>query len=237
MTIRAEPSETVRVRAVYTINGDPAEVNPVPTVRLVTPAGNESSPGSATLRNGTGNVPVYDYDFSSSTTGTHLVVFETTDANADAQVFAEDIIVSTGGGGGSLTAAQVWAYTTRTLTDVQGMTIIQAAVDAVGNIQIRRGDSYSTARGNPIKWVSADYATLNVNQASSVTFRMRIGDSVFSKAMTIFSTTEVRLELTTAETEAFLLGQYQYDVSAVWTNAPNDVVTLASGYATIVGDV
>jgi hypothetical protein len=176
---------------------------------------------------------VYDYDFSSSTTGTHLVVFETTDANADAQVFAEDIIVSTGGGGGSLTAAQVWTYTTRTLTSA-GLVTVVSNVDQDARLTAIIGDAYNAARDNLFEWTSASFADRPIDTATSITFRMRQGGTLHSYAVVAATATRLTMTLDSDDTAAWLPGVYDYQIAAAWDSDPGNEVTLVNSEITIL---
>lgn len=110
-------------------------------------------------------------------------------------------------------------------------------------LTIVRGDDYTTDSGRTLpEWTSDSWTPYDLSAAASVTFKAKTkyGTTIFSKAMDILSDTEVRLQLTTAETAAFDVGAnvYSYDVESVLSVAKgSDVITLAQGKMTVVQDV
>lgn len=155
--------------------------------------------------------------------------------------------------------AAVWDYATSALTTAgsigeyllaklglltQGAVTYTAPVDPITQtLTIVRGDDYTTASGRTLPtWEDADWAVLDLSAATSVTFKAetRYSSTVFTKAMDILSDTEVRLQLTDAETAALAVGTnaYNYDLEAVLSVAKgSDIVTLARGKMSVIEDV
>lgn len=108
---------------------------------------------------------------------------------------------------------------------------------------IVRGDDYSDDSGRALpEWTSDGWTALDLTAATSVTFKAktRYGTVVFTKAMDVLSDTQVRLQLTDAETAAFDVGvgAYSYDIESVLSVAKgSDIVTLAQGKMTVLSDV
>lgn len=232
-TIRVQTDETINLSAIYTKNGIPSTVTPIPTVKQVSHTGAETTLGAATEQNASGEYPRYVRSVTPTAAGTYEILFSTTDPLADATILGFTLIVSTSGSGG-LTAAEVWSYTTRTLTDVQGMTIIHGSVSSIGDVYIRRGDAYLSARSNPIKWVNSSYALLDILSASQIVFRINFKTSIFSKNASALNSQTVQLNLNSSETSGFALGQYPYDLTGIWGS---DEISLANGMAIISPDV
>lgn len=152
------------------------------------------------------------------------------------------------------TAAAVWNYATASAGAVStfggyilsklglissGSITVTAPVLASGDVEIVRGDDYLNADGRALEWSSDDWTPLDLTSAQSVTFKAntRYMTTVFSKAATVLSDTEVRVELTHAETTLFAVGRnaYRFDLEAVLVSG--DIITLAQGTMTVLEDV
>ena len=109
-----------------------------------------------------------------------------------------------------------------------------------GDLTLVRGDDYTVSSGRTLpEWSSADWTPFDLSSAASVTFkaRTRYSETIFEKAAVVISDTQVRVELTAAETAAFAVGRdaYRFDLEAVL--ATDDVVTLAQGMISVLEDV
>lgn len=121
-----------------------------------------------------------------------------------------------------------------------GVTVVAPVNAMTGNLEVIRGDDYTTTSGRPLPtWSSADWTPYDLSTATAIQFRAQpaTGGTVFTKAVTALSDTEVRLELTDTETAAFAVGKdaYVFDISAVLLTG--DVVTLVRGKMTVLRDV
>lgn len=122
-----------------------------------------------------------------------------------------------------------------------GSVTITAPVNAIsGDLEIVRGDDYTVSSGRMLpEWSSAEWSVFDLLAATSISFRAktRYSETIFTKAAQAVSATLVRVELTTAETSALVVGRdaYRYDLEAVL--AAGDVVTLAQGHISIIEDV
>lgn len=109
-----------------------------------------------------------------------------------------------------------------------------------GDLEIVRGDDYtlSSGRGVP-EWMNEDWTPLSLTTALNLSFRARTrySDAVFVKAAAAVSDTQVRVELTAAETSGFAIGRdaYRFDLEAEL--ASGDIVTLTQGKIHVVEDV
>lgn len=109
-----------------------------------------------------------------------------------------------------------------------------------GDLTIVRGDDYTVTSGRALpEWSSDDWAAFDLTSAASITFRARTrySEMVFETAGAALSDTQVRVELTSAETGDFAAGRdaYHFDLEAVL--ASGDVVTLAQGRIHVLEDV
>ncbi len=109
-----------------------------------------------------------------------------------------------------------------------------------GDLEIVRGDDYTASSGRALpEWASAGWSVYDLSAAESITFRAktRYSEMIFAKAAEAVSDTQVRVELTAAETGGLAVGReaYRFDVEAVL--ASGDVVTLAQGYMHVIEDV
>ena len=257
-----QPNETLTLKAGFTVAGVPAAVTPAPTVTLIDPDGVETTDGTALLQNGAGAYPVYAYTFTSPDEGTWIVVFSTTDVNVDAGTLQAVVVVSAdtsvqagltaqgyttaraelldnldepvsgvGGGGGGATVEEIWAAVP------QGKITVTSAVEALtGNITIVRGDTYAEAQARGLRWSSADWTNWNLATAAIVfKAKSKLSRSIFTTAVTDVNTTTVQLELTSAETAAFALDDYRFDIEATLANG--EVHTLVQGTMRVRADV
>ncbi len=109
-----------------------------------------------------------------------------------------------------------------------------------GDLQIVRGDDYTSATGRALpEWSSDDWTPFSLTTAQSVSFkaRARYGDSVFEQAATVISDTQVQVAFTAAQTDDLLAGGgvYGFDLEAVLVGG--EVVTLARGKMSVIEDV
>ena len=127
------------------------------------------------------------------------------------------------------------------LTRTSGGVTVVAPVNALtGSLEVIRGDDYTLTSGRPLPtWSSADWTPYDLSTATAIQFRAQpaTGGTVFTKAVTALSDTEVRLELTDTETAAFAVGKnsYLFDIQA--SLLTGDIVTLVRGYMSVVRDV
>lgn len=139
---------------------------------------------------------------------------------------------------GLTTVGSIGKYLLDKLTLVSaGSITVTAPVNAVTQaLEVVRGDSYEIGTPRPLLWESADFADYDV---ATVLFKARsgLGSVVFSKAGAMVTTTQVRVELTAAETADFSVGKnvYDYEIEATLTNA--DIVTFVIGKMTVIADV
>ena len=116
-----------------------------------------------------------------------------------------------------------------------------APVDPVsGDVTLVRGDDYTVSSGRALpSWSSDDWTAFDLTHAESVTFRARsrYGETVFEKTAAVLSSTQVRVELTSAETGDFAVGRDAYDFDLQAILVTGDVVTLAQGQMSVIGDV
>ena len=155
--------------------------------------------------------------------------------------------------------AAVWAYATASAGAVStfggklldalntlltrtsaGVTVVAPVNAMTGNLEVIRGDDYTLTSGRPLPtWSSADWTPYDLSTATAIQFRAQpaTGGTVFTKAVTALSDTEVRLELTDTETAAFAVGKnaFVFDIQA--TLLTGDIVTLVRGYMSVVRDV
>ena len=109
-----------------------------------------------------------------------------------------------------------------------------------GDLEIVRGDDYTIASGRGVpEWSNEDWTPLSLTTAQGISFRAktRYSETVFSRAAEVLSDTQVRVELTAAETEWFAVGRdaYRFDLEAQL--AGGEIVTLAQGKIHVVEDV
>lgn len=226
--------ETITVAFVwFDDNGLPlTSLSPAPTLTLTAPDGTETAP-ALTQRAST---PYWDYDFTPDEVGLWALMAECTDT--DCAVPTTDPVA-------------VWVSETSLgdeldtlLSAIAGNVTSTAPVapDTL-NLTIVRGDDYTTSSGRTLpEWTSDGWSVLDLSAAASVTFKAktRLGTTIFTKAMNILSDTQVRLQLTDAETAAFAVGvnAYRYDLEAILSVAKgSDVVTLARGQMTVLEDI
>lgn len=122
-----------------------------------------------------------------------------------------------------------------------GVVTFAAPVNAqTSDLEIVRGDDYTASSGRALpEWSSEDWTPLDLSNAASVTLRARArySGAVFTKAASVLSDTQVRVEFTAAETAEFAVGReaYSFDLQAVL--AAGDVVTLVQGKIHVKFDV
>ncbi len=109
-----------------------------------------------------------------------------------------------------------------------------------GALEIVRGDDYTAASGRGVpEWSNEDWTPLDLTSALGIQFRAktRYSSSVFTKEAEALSGTQVRVELTAAETAAFAVGRdaYRFDLEAEL--AGGEIVTLAQGNLHVIEDV
>jgi hypothetical protein len=110
-----------------------------------------------------------------------------------------------------------------------------------GNLTLIRGDDYTEETGRTLPaWSSSDWTPYNLLTAEGVTFRAKskhYGTTVFEKAVEVVSATQVRLELTSAETATFGIGRdaMRFDIEAEL--AGGEIVTLVQGTIHVLEDV
>lgn len=123
--------------------------------------------------------------------------------------------------------------------DAAHVTVLSPLDALTGSLELIRGDSYRAADGRQISWASDDWTPLDLTGAAAITFkaRSRYSSAVFEKAADALSDTLVRLELTSAETDAFVVGRdaYRFDLEAEL--AGGEIVTLAQGKLHVMEDV
>ena len=128
----------------------------------------------------------------------------------------------------------------------KALLITEETVNFVGVVQpmtgeftLMRGDSYTVGSSRPLpEWSNADWSVFDLAHALSLTFKLRSGATgvVFSKALTLLSATQFRLELTSAETASFSAGRGNlYEVESIL--ASGDIVTLAAGVVVVLKDI
>ena len=150
-------------------------------------------------------------------------------------------------GWGAVTTAGGWlasvlnAIRARTdLISAGSLTVVSPVNAATGSLEVIRGDDYTVSSGRALPaWVSDDWTPYDLSTATAIQFRAQpaTGGTVFTKAVTALSDTEVRLELTDTETAAFAVGKnsYLFDIQA--SLLTGDIVTLVRGTMSVVRDV
>ncbi len=109
-----------------------------------------------------------------------------------------------------------------------------------GDLTLVRGDDYTVTSGRALpEWSSDDWSPFSLTTAQGVTFKAQIypGATIFSTAATVLSDTQVRVELTAAQTGGLTPGSKArlFQIDAVL--ASGDVVTLAYGKITMIENV
>lgn len=208
-------------------------LSPAPVFTLLSPAGTTLINAQTMTHDGSTEWWYYDIPAGTTTTsGGHrakascadsdvanspvLEVVQISDYNLDTIQAKTDLITS-----GAISVISPVAPTTLLLTVI-------------------RGDDYTIAAGRAITWTSTDWSAYGLLTATAITFKaQRTGssDAIFTKSMTAISSTAVRLELTDAETAAFVTGSaiYKYDVELTMANG--EVVTLVQARMTVTADV
>lgn len=214
-------------------DGAPITVlSPAPTLAVTDPAGTVTTP-ALTQR---GATAFWDYVASPDTEGTWL--YQGRCLDTDCAVEYTEVV-------------SLWVSETSLgdeldtlLSAVAGnVTSVAPVAPDTLNLTIVRGDDYTTSSGRTLpEWTSDGWSVLDLSAAASVTFKAktRLGTTIFTKAMNILSDTQVRLQLTDAETAVFDVGvnAYRYDLEAILSVAKgSDVVTLARGQMTVLEDI
>jgi hypothetical protein len=126
------------------------------------------------------------------------------------------------------------------LITADNFTVIAPVDPLSGDLTIVRGDDYTAASGRILpSWSSDDWTVFDLTHAEEVTFRARskYSSTVFEKAADVLSGTLVRVQLTSAETSVFALGQRLYDFDLQAILGSGDVITLAQGQINVKLDV
>lgn len=169
-----------------------------------------------------------------------IALWVTTNDLADIPALVWNYMVS---GWGAVSTAGGWlkqALDTLLTRTSGGVTVVAPVNALTGNLEVIRGDDYTVSSGRALPaWVSDDWTPYDLSTATAIQFRAQpaTGGTVFTKAVTALSDTEVRLELTDTETAAFSVGKdaYVFDIQA--TLLTGDIVTLVRGYMSVVRDV
>ena len=119
------------------------------------------------------------------------------------------------GGGGGPSAADIWAYATRTLTS-SALVVLASPVSSQGAARVIQGDDYNATDGTALTWTCTGYPSFS---GGSVTIAIENHGDATTFAGTVVSSTAVRLALTAAQTAALAVGRYRMQVQ----------VTLSSG--------
>lgn len=135
--------------------------------------------------------------------------------------------------------ANITAHTNLITVDTP-ITVVLPIDPVTGDVTLVRGDDYTLTSGRPIpSWTQPDWAAFDLTHAQAVTCRMRTKyvDTVFEKAVTVISGTQIVVEFTSAETAGFAVGDKAYyaDLQAVLLSG--DIVTLARFFVNIIEDV
>lgn len=99
-----------------------------------------------------------------------------------------------------LTAAQVWSYATRTLTSISGAATVQSVVTTDGELNVTRGDDYKISAGNPVI-ISSD-SWLNMSGWTITEVRLTIRD-LEGKKVLVSETDHVASRVVGAGTQSF----------------------------------
>jgi len=143
--------------------------------------------------------------------------------------------------GSGATAADIWAYATRTLTTI-GVTTFTGPVIGTGQLSIMQGDTYNADYGNAISKTFSGFPDLTT--ADSITFNVERGDadSRLSVDCVDITSTTLKIELTSAQTRELnptpLVGGplYNYRIVAHFGTDGEDHVTLESGTMAVTKD-
>lgn len=133
------------------------------------------------------------------------------------------------------------AYQKALLISANNFIAVSPVSPITGNLSVVKGDDYTATSGRVLpSWSSTDWTPYDLSTATAISFRAKTkyGETVFTKSMLpAVSDTEVRLELTDAETGAFEVGRdmYSFDVQA--TLLTGDIITLVLAKMSVVGDV
>jgi len=226
------------------------------TVDVYDSAGVAQATGAAATEVGGG---LYTYTHTDATDGDYVAVFKTSDTSVDAQHIPAlaakqisayiDAAVSTRS---TLTAAQVWANATRTLTQTAAAV---ASVLSGSTITIQRGDTLSVSltglgniTGNAKLWFTAkesagwpdSMAMVQIERTSGLLYLNRAapvspvvaGDGV----ITVDDAAGGNITITlTARASSLLAGSGSYDVQ--WLDASGNVYTLTSGIVLVTDDM
>lgn len=212
-------------------DGEPFVPSGTPTITIIPPNGTPSTSNATRL--GTTNYFYRDYAVASA--GTYLFYGTTNDANASrANTETGEAVV------GQTWIQSISTILMQTANLASGEVVFVSPLDALTNkLTLIRGDDYKVAEGRALTWSSASWVTYNLLTATSLKFRAKkkTGTTVFQKAGTVVSSTEVRVELTSAETATFDIrhGSMYYDVEATLANG--DIITLVIGSLVTVADV
>lgn len=177
----------------------------------------------------------YFYDYTPLVAGTYRGMASTAHASATQPIvlIGNATAIFDDSGSGTLTAALVWTYATRTLTSPT-LTFQAPFSGDAETLTLIRSDSYTSGNDNrPLQWSSAAYPVLT---GASIVLLMRSISApadVLSFAGTVVNATTARVELTSTQTAAFDASSnsnqptYQYAVVATLTDST--VVTLVRG--------
>ena len=129
--------------------------------------------------------------------------------------FTENALEEGVAGGSGATAAEVWAYTTRTLTSIAPITWVSATSES-GSVEIVQGDDYNATDDTQIDWTCSGWPSFT---SGSVAVVIAKNGEETTLTGSVASSTVARLTLTAAQSAAIESGRYAMQVH----------VTLSSG--------
>lgn len=195
-------------------------------------------------------LPATDYTTPPTTTAIADAVWDEVAADhTTAGTTGESLDTAASGAGGGATAADVWAYATRTLT--QGAAAVAAAVDGA-DVTVYRGTTWSVTLTGLPNLDTYDTVYLSVKRRLSDTddeALLRVSDSVglerFNGATatagnaTLTRPSSTSITVTVDETvadDAPLVTGYVYDVKGVDDDGNVDLLSIGGAW-TVAGDV
>lgn len=144
----------------------------------------------------------------------------------------------------SISAADVWSYTPRTVTGITPLALLMPLSPVTGNLSLVRGDSYLAADGREISW--EDPGNWPDLTGATVTFKIQpqnASRAIFSAAAAVDlgPPQVITMEFTAAQTalltslKAPQVVDLLYEISTVL--ADDSVITLVTGHVIVQADL
>lgn len=173
----------------------------------------------------------YDYVLDGATVvteaGTYYYVFKTSTSTVDQQHVPGVMLVGMAG------VEHLDADISSRAASGASVTVSSPVVDA-GTIEVVKGDSYAASQSRAIDFTFSGVPDLSTADSLTLTVRSPDGNRLLEATGSDLSATQIRFELTSAQTGALNPGSYFFDIQAVFPGSLR--VTLARGDFSVLSD-